>query len=178
VATATYVRARSDWARGYREEGTHAFHSEGHGPFGGSTQVEVAVRSIAVCKVTVEPLEDACVIRVAGELDASTAERLRAPLDAARADGLTTLVDLAGVTFIDSSGLRVLLEAARASDEHEWAWFIVRPSAAVLRLLELSGTAGLLPLVAPGHRASRRKPARVVPLHAARRDGARRVAEG
>lgn len=135
------------------------------------------MRSIAVCRVTVEPLEEACVIRVAGELDASTAERLRAPLDAARAEGLTTLVDLAGVTFIDSSGLRVLLGAARASDQHEWPWFIVRPSAAVLRLLELSGTAGLLPLVAPRHEGARHERARVVPLHAAGRDGARRVAE-
>jgi anti-sigma B factor antagonist len=135
--------------------------------------VEVTVRSIAVLRVTVEALEDACVIRASGEFDSFTAELLRSPLEAARADGVTTLVDLAGVTFIDSAGIRVLLEAAAASDRHEWPWFIVRASSAVLRLLDVSRTAPRLPLVTP-----QRTPAQapVVPLRAADRTGARRVA--
>jgi anti-sigma B factor antagonist len=132
------------------------------------------VRSIAVLRVTVEPLEDACVIRARGEFDSSTAELLRSPLDAARTDGVTALVDLAGVSFIDSAGLRVLLEAARASDRHEWPWFIVRPSPAVLRLVELSRTAPRLPLVTPQH-APVRAEAPVVPLRAVERTEARRV---
>jgi anti-anti-sigma factor len=134
--------------------------------------VEVSVRSIAVLRVTVEALEDACVIRASGEFDSSTAELLRSPLQAARADGVTTLVDLRGVSFIDSAGLRVLLEAARASDRHEWPWFIVRPSPAVLRLVELSRTAPRLPLVTP---QPSRAEARVVPLRAAEHTGARRA---
>jgi anti-sigma B factor antagonist len=133
------------------------------------------VRSIAVLRVTVEALEDACVIRARGEFDSSTAELLRSPLDAARTDGVTTLVDLAGVTFIDSAGLRVLLEAARASDSHEWPWFIVRPSAAVLRLVGLSRTAPRLPLVTP-QLVPVAAEARVVPLRAVERTGARRAA--
>jgi anti-sigma B factor antagonist len=132
------------------------------------------VRSIAVLRVTVEPLEDACVIRACGEFDSSTAELLRSPLDAARTDGVTTLVDLAGVSFIDSAGLRVLLEAARASDRHEWPWFIVRPSPAVLRLVELSRTAPRLPLVTPQPPPVRAE-APVVRLRAAERTEARRV---
>jgi anti-sigma B factor antagonist len=134
--------------------------------------VEVSVRSIAVLRVTVEPLEEACLIRAIGEFDSSTAELLGSPLQAARADGLTTLVDLAGVSFIDSAGLRVLLEAAAASDRHEWPWFIVRPSPAVLRLVELSRTARRLPLVTP-HGTPAQAP--VVPLRAAERTGARRA---
>jgi anti-sigma B factor antagonist len=132
------------------------------------------VRSIAVLRVTVEPLEDACVIRARGEFDSSTAELLRSPLDAARTDGVTVLVDLAGVSFIDSAGLRVLLEAARASDRHEWPWFIVRPSPAVLRLVELSRTAPRLPLVTP-QPVPVRAEASVVPLRAVERTAARRV---
>jgi anti-sigma B factor antagonist len=132
------------------------------------------VRSIAVLRVTVEPLEDACVIRARGEFDSSTAELLRSPLDAARTDGVTVLVDLAGVSFIDSAGLRVLLEAARASDRHEWPWFIVRPSPAVLRLVELSRTARRLPLVTP-QPVPVRAEASVVPLRAVERTEARRV---
>jgi anti-anti-sigma factor len=122
------------------------------------------VGSIADFRVTVEPLEDACVMRATGELEASTANGLRSPLAAARHDGLTTLLDLSGVSFIDSAGLRVLLEAALATDSHEWAWFIVRPSRAVLRLVELSGTAPRLPLVEP----QRVAPRRVSPAAAAR----------
>jgi anti-sigma B factor antagonist len=114
------------------------------------------VGSIAEFRVTVQPLEDACVMRATGELDASTANRLRSPLAAARHDGVTTLLDLSGVTFIDSAGLRVLLEAARATDSHEWAWFIVRPSHVVLRLVELSGSGPRLPLVEPQRGAPRR----------------------
>jgi anti-sigma B factor antagonist len=133
------------------------------------------VRSIAVLRVTVEALEDACLIRARGEFDSSTAELLRSPLDAARTDGVTTLVDLAGVSFIDSAGLRVLLEAARASDKHEWPWFIVRPSPAILRLVELSRTAPRLPLVTP-HPARVVAGAAVVPLRPVERTGARRAA--
>jgi anti-sigma B factor antagonist len=140
--------------------------------FGAFTEVEVSVRSIAVLRVSVEPLEDACLIRAIGEFDSSTADLLRSPLQAARADGVTALVDLAGVSFIDSAGLRVLLEAGAASDRHEWPWFIVRPSPAVLRLVEVSRTASRLPLV-----RAERTPAQasVVPLRAAERTRARRV---
>jgi anti-sigma B factor antagonist len=104
---------------------------------------------LAALRVTIESLEDVCVIRVTGDLDASSLQRLRSPLDAARSDRRTTLLDLSGVEFIDSAGLGVLLAAAWAADDEEWAWFLVRPSDAVLRLVELTETAGLLPLVVP-----------------------------
>ena len=105
--------------------------------------------SLAFFRVTIEPLEDACLIRVSGELDLSTADRLSSALDAARADGVTTLLDLSAVSFIDSAGLRVLLRSARAVDAHHWAWFIVRVSGWSRRLVEVSGTTSRLPLVAP-----------------------------
>jgi anti-sigma B factor antagonist len=106
------------------------------------------VRSLALLRVTIERHDEACLIRATGELDRSTADRLSSALDAARADGVTTLLDLSGVSFIDSAGLRVLLRSARAVDAHHWAWFIVRASSVVRRLVELSGTTSRLPLVA------------------------------
>jgi len=117
--------------------------------FGAVTDSEVQLGSIAVFRVTVEPLEDACVMRATGELDSSTADRLRGPLDAARADGVTTLLDLSGVSFMDSAGLGVLLDAARPSNPDDWAWFIVRPSPVVQRLVALTGVAARLPIVEP-----------------------------
>ena len=88
-------------------------------------------------------------IRPGGELDRSTADRLGSALDAARADGVMVLLDLSAVSFIDSAGLRVLVRSARAGDTHDWAFYIVRASRAVWRLVELSGTRSELPLVAP-----------------------------
>jgi anti-anti-sigma factor len=107
------------------------------------------VSSLGLLRVTIEPIDEACLIRASGELDRSTAERLSSALDAARADGVTTLLDLSGVSFIDSAGLRVLLRTAGAVDAHHWAWFIVRASSVVRRLVEVSGTTSRLPLVAP-----------------------------
>ena len=104
---------------------------------------------VPLFRVTVGPLEETRLIRASGELDRSTADRLSSALAAARADGVTALLDLSAVSFIDSAGLRVLLHAARAVDAHDWACFIVRASSAVWRLIELSGTRSQLPLVAP-----------------------------
>ena len=104
---------------------------------------------VPLFRVTVEPLEETCLIRARGELDRSTADRLSSALEAARADGVTALLDLSAVSFIDSAGLRVLLRSARDVDAYDWAWSIVRASSAVWRLVELSGTRSQLPLVAP-----------------------------
>jgi anti-anti-sigma factor len=99
--------------------------------------------------VTVDPLEDACLIRAAGEIDLSSVPALRRELDAARAEAVTVLLDLSGVTFIDSSGLHLLLRASHSSAISDWAFFVVRPSEPVLRLIELSGTADLLTVFDP-----------------------------
>lgn len=99
--------------------------------------------------VTVEPLDDACLIRAAGEIDLSSVHALRRELDAARAEAVTVLLDLSGVTFIDSSGLHLLLRASHSSARSDWGFSVVRPSESVLRLIELSGTADLLTVVDP-----------------------------
>jgi anti-sigma B factor antagonist len=122
------------------------------------------VSSLRLFRVTIEPLEDACVLRASGELDVSTAHLLSAPLEAARADRVTALLDMSAVSFIDSTGLRVLLDAARAFDALNWAWFIVGASEPVLRLVEVSGTASLLPLVAPPDSSPERLQAGIGPF--------------
>lgn len=59
------------------------------------------------------------------------------------------LLDLSEVKFIDSTGLHLLLEASHRSAVTDWSFFVVRPSEAVRRLIEISGTADLLTLVDP-----------------------------
>jgi anti-anti-sigma factor len=100
-------------------------------------------------RITVEPLEDARLICAAGEIDLSSVAALRRELDAARVEAVTVLLDLSDVTFIDSSGLHLLLHASHSSAVSDWAFFVVRPSESVLRLIELSGTADLLKVVYP-----------------------------
>jgi anti-anti-sigma factor len=102
-----------------------------------------------VLRITVEPLEDARLIRAAGEIDLSNVAALRRELDAARMEAVTVLLDLSGVTFIDSSGLHLLLRASHSSAVSDWAFFVVRPSESVLRLIEVSGTADALVVVHP-----------------------------
>jgi anti-anti-sigma factor len=101
----------------------------------------------SVFRVVIEPLEEACVIRVHGEVDVSTVGRIRVAMDAARQEGRTALLDLAGVEFMDSSGLHVLLDASAQVDDSSWAYFIVRPSASVRRLIALTETSDRLPVV-------------------------------
>ena len=55
------------------------------------------------------------------------------------ADG-SIVIDLADVSFIDSSGLRSLLGASRRADERAGAVVLRSPSASVQRLLEITGT--------------------------------------
>ena len=99
--------------------------------------------------VITEPMEDAVVVRATGEIDISTVDVLRRELDTARAEASTSLLDLSGVTFIDSNGLHLVLDASHSSAVSDWGFFIVRPSRAVRRLLEVSGTADLIMVVDP-----------------------------
>jgi anti-anti-sigma factor len=99
--------------------------------------------------VTAEQLEDAILVRATGEIDMSTIDVLRRALDTARAEAATALLDLSGVTFIDSTGLHLLLDASHSSAVSDWDFFIVRPSRAVQRLIDVSGTADLIMVTDP-----------------------------
>ena len=78
------------------------------------------------------------VLVLSGEIDSYTAPDLASRLNDAKVE----IVDLSAVTFIDSSGLRTLIEADR-SRQDDGARIVLRaPSAPVQRLLEISGLAG------------------------------------
>ena len=93
--------------------------------------------------MTVEPprLETMFALVLAGEIDSYTAPEL-ADLLLKRLD--IDAIDLRDVTFIDSSGLRVIVEAHQRRLEEERVLVLRSPSPAVQRLLEISGVAGHL----------------------------------
>jgi anti-sigma B factor antagonist len=89
-------------------------------------------------------------VSVAGELDIVSAPELQEVLEAAQSSGAPNLVvDLAGLQFIDSTGLRVLLAAKRDADRGGGSLRILNPRAEVRRLLEIAGVLTLLS--ADGH---------------------------
>jgi anti-anti-sigma factor len=53
-------------------------------------------------------------------------------------------LDLAEVTFMDSTGLTTLMDAKVQADRDGWSFRVVRPSPAVLRVFELAGVGRLL----------------------------------
>ena len=83
----------------------------------------------------------------AGELDAQTGEGFRSAIeDAEKSDAAMIVLDLTDVRFVDSSGLVVLLMAARRSDR-EGTRLQVRASSEVRQLLELTALDKKLNLV-------------------------------
>ena len=80
---------------------------------------------------------------VSGEIDASTCVILDEWLD--RYDNVGTLaLDMSEVSFIDSSGLRVLVAQQRKSTEHGNVFEVVDASRAALRLFEITGLVEVL----------------------------------
>ncbi len=84
-----------------------------------------------------------CRLTLRGELDLGTAERLERALAEAGED---VLLDLRGLTFMDSTGVRVLLEAAERGPT---GLRMIAPGSGEARMtIEQTGIAPLLPLVA------------------------------
>jgi anti-sigma B factor antagonist len=94
--------------------------------------------------VRVEARDEATVVRVAGVLDALALPDVSRELTDAQRGQVPVVVDLEGVTFMDSRGLGALLAANERSREGAPPVSIYRPSEAVVRLLDVSGVRGVL----------------------------------
>jgi anti-sigma B factor antagonist len=82
-----------------------------------------------------------------GDIDLRTAEAVRTELQAARAEAQRVVLDLRQVPFMDSSGIRLLVEAQHAADRDAFSFAVVPGPRAVQRLFELAGLTGRLALV-------------------------------
>lgn len=81
---------------------------------------------------------------IGGEIDAHTAPVLAAHLDPLPAGGSDVVLDIAAVAFMDSSALRVLIEAHDRAAAADRRLVLRAPTPAVRRLFEVSGLAGHL----------------------------------
>ena len=96
-------------------------------------------------QLVIEPLEDVAGFRVSGELDLLTVPQLRAALISVGRSSSDTVLDLSGVTFVDSSGLGLFLSTARTTQERGGSLVLRTLSPAVRRLFGIA-----IPNGAPG----------------------------
>ena len=83
-----------------------------------------------------------------GELDLATQGELRGALGVARSSG-DVVLDLGELRFLDTSGLRLILETAEASRRDGFRFTVLRGSAAVQRLFDVAGVEELVPFEEP-----------------------------
>ncbi len=80
------------------------------------------------------------VVRVRGEVDVATAPALRESLDGAVDGGPgTVVVDLSEVTFIDSTGLGVLIGARKRCVDSGRAFRVVVADPRILKVFQITG---------------------------------------
>lgn len=99
------------------------------------------------------PAAVATIVVVSGELDLSTAPWLEEQLGHCQRAGISVIVDLEQVEFMDAAGLRVLVSAAERSGPDRFAVTPGPPQ--VQRLFDLTGMDTMLHVVPPVHWADR-----------------------
>jgi anti-sigma B factor antagonist len=101
--------------------------------------------------VDVEPERDVVRVCPSGDVDLATVGDIRERVDELTTAGFRRVViDLREVTFLDSTGLRLVLDLDAASRSDGWELAVIEGSAAVQRAFEVTGLRQHLPFIAAG----------------------------
>src|SRR3954451_12299327 len=95
--------------------------------------------------VSAERVGHAHVVAPAGELDLGTVDDVRAALEAVPAGCSLVVVDLRGLTFFDTSGMRLIVETLERTSAQGLRLALVRGSSDVQRLFTLACMEDRLP---------------------------------
>ena len=87
------------------------------------------------------------VLRLLGDLDLASADAVSQRLDALAAADDPVVLDLDRLSFMDSSGLRVVLQAAETSRTTGWSFSLTAGSEQVRNLFASAGVTDRLPIV-------------------------------
>jgi anti-sigma B factor antagonist len=101
--------------------------------------------------VDVVPHRDVVRVSPVGEVDLATVGEVRARVEELRSAGFTRVaLDLREVTFLDSSGLHLILELATSAREGGWELAVIEGSPDVQRVFEIAGVRAAVPFLDAG----------------------------
>lgn len=89
--------------------------------------------------ITTDHQAEATVVALTGELDLGSRTRLQAALAEAIDERRPVVIDLAGLTFMDSTGIAVLTNARRTAAEAGVPLKVTEATGTVERILEMTG---------------------------------------
>ena len=104
----------------------------------------------SICSARAEQHLDTTIVRLYGEFDLSGEERLNVLLEHLEDDRPATLVlDLRGLTFIDSTGLRVMVSLLNDASRDGFDFAVLCSEGPVRAVLRETGLDGVLPVIDP-----------------------------
>ena len=87
------------------------------------------------------------IVQIEGNMDFDGANDLDPKLAAIAAASQNLIVDISNVPFMASTGLRVLISAAKQIDAKQGTLVLLNPDPMVVQVLETTGATSLLPIV-------------------------------
>lgn len=105
-------------------------------------------------EITTERAGSSCQIVLVGEIDVYTSPQLKRELvDAVEAGCVDIIVDLQGVSFIDSSGLGVLVSGLRRVKEQDGTLRLICTRESILKIFRITGLDKVFPIFASAEEA-------------------------
>ena len=123
----------------------------------GVTVTRVAIPSSSNLEISVDRVEKDAVIRLSGRVDVDSSPDLRDRLRILLSEDAlpeSIIVDLAGVAYIETSGVATLIEALRIARHHQINFRLQGLSGAALRLFEVTGVLALFEASKSGEKVS------------------------
>jgi anti-sigma B factor antagonist len=120
----------------------------------------VAIPSSSSLAISVDQVGKDLVVRLSGRVDVDSSPNLRDRLRtllSGEALPQTIVVDLAGVSYIETSGIATLIEALRIARHHQTHFRLQGLSGAALRLFQVTGVLALFEAKDTGQSASGQK---------------------
>jgi anti-sigma B factor antagonist len=117
----------------------------------------IAIPSNSDLKISVDQVGKDTVVRLSGRVDVDSSPDLRdrlRTLFSEKALRKTIIVDLTGVSYIETSGVATLIETLRIARHHETTFRLQGLSGAVLRLFEVTGVLALFEESGSGQKVS------------------------
>ena len=95
---------------------------------------------LSALRYSVRREPEVAVIEILGEVDLASVDELRdVALDIFSTGQSNLVLDLSGVTFIDSTGIGMIVDMSNHARDRNGAFSLLNPSPQALRVIELTG---------------------------------------